>query len=255
MNRRYIQKLGTIFKSIWEKFIQNRPVYKKLHAKHERTTADLDKARHNLNALSGKHDALSHKYELTEANLDETHRNFNALSLEHRRAKAELDKAQHDLKNLHAEHKHTKANLIEAHREYNVLQEKHGRTTTALAEARRNLKNLREEHNQTKVALAEAHAEHDKLCEKHVDLDQKYTLVSNLLTAKSSENKVFEEFKKLFEGEFMDFANKESSLAEEASVVQKLQRVEKRLEEIVAFPHTFMKKSIAIGGGIQQWQV
>ena len=47
----------------------------------------------------------------------------------------------------------------------------------------------------------------------------------------------------------MDFANKESSLAEEASVVQKLQRVEKRLEEIVAFPHTFRKRSIAIGGG------
>ena len=52
----------------------------------------------------------------------------------------------------------------------------------------------------------------------------------------------------------MDFANKESSLAEEASVVQKIaESLRNALEEIVAFPHTFMKKSIAIGGGYQQW--
>ena len=42
---------------------------------------------------------------------------------------------------------------------------------------------------------------------------------------------------------------RESSLADEASAVQTLQRLEKKLEEIVAFPHTFRKKSIAIGGG------
>ena len=86
-------------------------------------------------------------------------------------------------------------------------------------------------------------------CEKYESLDQRYKLVSKLLNAKSSENEAFEKFKGLFDGPFMDFANKESSLAEEAEAIKKLQHLEKRLAEFVAFPHTFMKRSIAIGGG------
>ena len=41
MNWKYIQKLVTIFKSIWEKFIQNRPIYKKLHEEYKQTTDSL----------------------------------------------------------------------------------------------------------------------------------------------------------------------------------------------------------------------
>ena len=80
-------------------------------------------------------------------------------------------------------------------------------------------------------------------------LRQKYDLVSGLLEAKPSENKAFEKFKKVFNEDFMAFANKESSLADEATAVQRLQALEKRLEQFVAFPHTFAKRSIAIGGG------
>ena len=80
-------------------------------------------------------------------------------------------------------------------------------------------------------------------------LQQKYDLVSGLLEAKPSENEAFEEFKKVFNEDFMAFANKESSLADEVTAVQRLQTLEKRLEQFVAFPHTFAKRSIAIGGG------
>ena len=47
----------------------------------------------------------------------------------------------------------------------------------------------------------------------------------------------------------MAFANKESSLADEATAVQRLQALEKWLEKLVAFPHSFAKRSIVIGGG------
>ena len=85
--------------------------------------------------------------------------------------------------------------------------------------------------------------------EKYAALSQKYDLVSNLLTAEPVENEKLEEFRKLFKGDFMAFANKESSLAEEATALDKLRIVESRLEEIVAFPHIFAKTSVAIGGG------
>ncbi len=80
-------------------------------------------------------------------------------------------------------------------------------------------------------------------------LQQKYALITNLLSKKPSENEAFEHFKRTFEEDFMEFAGKESSLANEALAVTRLQDFLKRLEKIVAFPHTFTKHSVAIGGG------
>ncbi len=102
---------------------------------------------------------------------------------------------------------------------------------------------------QTQADLA---AMQQKCAQTQADLAavrQKYDLVSRLLAAKPGENEAFEKFKKVFNEDFMAFANKESSLADEATAVQRLQALEKRLEKIVAFPHTFAKRSIAIGGG------
>ena len=97
------------------------------------------------------------------------------------------------------------------------------------------LDGLQQKYNRTQADLAA--------------LQQKYDLVSGLLEAKPSENEAFEAFKKVFNEDFMAFANKESSLADEVTAVQRLQALEKRLEQIVAFPHTFAKRSIVIGGG------
>ena len=308
MSLKFIQKMSTL----WEKFIQNRPVYKKLCAEHERATVDLDKVRHNFNALRAEHDkllveqdALSKKYERATVDLDKVQGNLNTLQAEHERTVTDLAEARHNFNKLSEEHNQTQAALAEARAEHeratvdldkvrhnfnalraehdkllveqdalskkyeratvdldkvqgnlNTLQAEHERTVTALAEAHHNLNKLSEEHNQTQAALAEARAEQERttaafnnLSEEHDTLSQKYKLVSDLLYAKPGENEKFEKFKKLFKKDFMDFANKESSLAEEASAVQRLQRLEKHLEDIVAFPHTFTKKSIAIGGG------
>ena len=276
-------------KSIWERFIQNRPVYQKLRATYERATADLDEARHRVQQLQAKNEQTKTALNRTTGALDE-------LRAEHERVAVALDKAQHDLHEWHAkherttvelehtttaldgartEHEQTKADLRDEQKKYNALHEEykqtdwpawleeHEQTTRALDEEREKhatktaeFNALRGEHEQTTRALDEEckkhatkTAEFNKLSERHDSLDQKYELVSKLLNAKRSENEAFERFKELFEGRFMAFANEESSLAEEAAAVEKLQSLEKRLKELVAFPHTFTKKSIAIGGG------
>ena len=332
MNRRYIQKLGTILRSIWEKFIQNRPVYKKLCVEYERITDAFNKLRSEYDKLLVKQDALSEKYERVTGDLDdaqgnlntlqaehegtktylvETHQKYNALHEEHERTATALAEARHNLNKLSEEHNQTQAALAEARVEYerttdafkqlseehdkllleqgsrekkykqakadlnqaqgdlnlwieeceklllkqDVLSKKYERVTGDLDDAQGNLNTLQAEHEQTSTALAEERAEHErakaafnKLRGEHGGLSQKYKLVSGLLAAKPNKNEKFEEFKKLVKKDFMTFANKESSLAEEADAVRKMQTIEKRLEEIVAFPHTFTKKSIAIGG-------
>ena len=124
---------------------------------------------------------------------------------------------------------------------YKKLCAEHKRTKADLDKVRHNLNTLRVEHERTTDDFNNLRGEHG-------GLSQKYRLVSGLLAAKPNKNEKFEEFKKLVKKDFMTFANKESSLAEEADAVRKMQTIAKRLEEVVAFPHKSLKKSIAIGG-------
>ena len=92
-------------------------------------------------------------------------------------------------------------------------------------------------------------AEDAELRSEYEELQKKYKLVSDLLTAKPNEYVEFKKFENLLNGEFREFADAESSLAEEATAVQRLERLAERLKELVAFPHLSAKRSIAIGGG------
>ena len=257
------------------RFQQLQKAHGALTEKNDRTATDLEQARHrvqqlqkaheqttaDLNRTTGALDEARAEHERVTATLDKAHLDLQELHAKHERTTMELERATTALDEARAEHEQTKAELRDETKKYNSLHEEymqtdwpklleeHNQTTTALTEEREKhaektvaLNALREEHDQTETDLTKARHNFD-------ELDQKYKLVSDLLTPKSSENEAFVKFKKLFDGPFMDFANEESSLADEAAAVQKLQSLEKRLEEIVAFPHTFMKKSIAIGGG------
>ena len=92
-------------------------------------------------------------------------------------------------------------------------------------------------------------AEDTELRSEYEELQKKYKLVSDLLTAKPNEHVEFKKFENLLNEEFREFADAESSLAEEAAAVQRLERLAERLKELVVFPHLSAKRSIAIGGG------
>lgn len=80
-------------------------------------------------------------------------------------------------------------------------------------------------------------------------VENKYDLVSNFLKAEPLKNKELEEFKLLLTHDFIEFANNESALAEEAKAILLLQNVEKRLEKITSFPSIYNKNIVAVGGG------
>ncbi|CAA6822292.1 MAG: Unknown protein [uncultured Sulfurovum sp.] len=85
---------------------------------------------------------------------------------------------------------------------------------------------------------------------KQLDTVQnKYDLVSRFLDAKPSQSDSLQQFKSLVATDFIEFANHESALAEEAQALLLLQDVEKRLEEITSFPSIYNKNIVAVGGG------
>ena len=77
----------------------------------------------------------------------------------------------------------------------------------------------------------------------------KLELIDKILSAKNTGNNNLDELKNLLNKDFIDFANTESSLAEEAQAVLLLQAIEKELELIVNFSGIYNKNIIAIGGG------
>ncbi len=80
------------------------------------------------------------------------------------------------------------------------------------------------------------------------NLSLKYTLISKLLSVKL-ENEGVCKFKEIFEKEFLEFANSDDALPNEAEIVLKLQSIEKELSIIASCPELYKKNIIAVGGG------
>ena len=81
------------------------------------------------------------------------------------------------------------------------------------------------------------------------NIQTKYDLISEILASERKENEYFDKFKNLFREDFVKFANKEASLAEEAKAIIMLQDVEKELELIVSFSNIYNKNILSVGGG------
>jgi len=92
----------------------------------------------------------------------------------------------------------------------------------------------------------------ESLALKNTELNivqNKYNLISKFLDSTQLKNDSLEKFKVLINNDFMEFANNESALAEEAKALLLLQDVEKRLENITSFPSIYNKNIVAVGGG------
>lgn len=74
-------------------------------------------------------------------------------------------------------------------------------------------------------------------------------LIQSILSTPPESISSFDELKKFLNRDFLDFADDENSLPDEASAIVKLKRLEKDLEEIVYFRKTAVKTIGAIGGG------
>jgi hypothetical protein len=123
-------------------------------------------------------------------------------------------------------------------KEINSLIDKSNLLTT-------NLENTTTEYESVKTEFNT----HKDNSEKEINtLNTKHNLVSSLLTAKSTNEGLFL-YKETLYKEFIDFANSESSLANEAEAFLQLQAIEKELELITAYPDLYKKNTIAVGGG------
>ena len=91
--------------------------------------------------------------------------------------------------------------------------------------------------------------EYDKIYELYQDSKGRFQMIDKILSAKRIKNKNFEEYEKVFNEEFLHFANNENSLSEEAEVTLEFQDLREELIKIVNFNFLYSKNIIAVGGG------
>lgn len=117
-----------------------------------------------------------------------------------------------------------------------------------LAVQKEKLEHQFEEYKQGSLdTLASKNEKIKQIENKLQELKKKYLLVSKLLSAKSSNSGLLE-YKNALYSDFMNFANKEDSLANEAEAILTLQEIEQKLKLIAAYPNLHKKNTIAIGG-------
>lgn len=91
--------------------------------------------------------------------------------------------------------------------------------------------------------------EYDKIYELYQDSKNRFEMIDKILSAKRINNKNFEEYEKIFNEEFLPFANNENSLSEEAEVTLEFQDLREELIKIVNFNFLYSKNIITVGGG------
>ena len=104
------------------------------------------------------------------------------------------------------------------------------------------LKKITLELKSTKEVLDEEKAARD-------DLNNNFNFVASLLNAVPMVNQYFDEFTNLLNVDYVNYANKNDSLADEADALLKLQSVHKDLQLVVNCPMLYKKNIIALGGG------
>lgn len=136
--------------------------------------------------------------------------------------------------------------LSNSQNDYESLNKKYDDDTSKLS---KDLENKKSDYNELDNHHKTLINNHEELNQKHSQVTTKYDLVSKILGAKSADNESMEYFNLLAENDFIEFANEESSLAEEAKAILMLQNIQRELQMISSFPSTYNKNIVAVGGG------
>ncbi|GAA8371072.1 acyl carrier protein [Helicobacter pylori] len=81
-----------------------------------------------------------------------------------------------------------------------------------------------------------------------VGLKERYDLIARILNAKTS-NEGLEEYQKILDNEFLEFASGVDSLKEKEIALLMLQEIQKELQLVASYPSLFQKTIVAVGGG------
>lgn len=194
----------------------------------EQTRSELQNGVEALDAATRRHELLSQEHRDALARLD-------ALSTEHERLSARQAATAAELDNTRLALEDTRQALESTCEDLQNLLEAHDALQRTL-----------EDEQQQRAQLAD---ELNALHQRHGDTWTRFQLISRLLAARPRDNAGLVRFKELLSNEYMAFADRESSLATEATAVTMLQSIQQELALLVGFPEVHQRTIVGIVGG------
>ena len=119
---------------------------------------------------------------------------------------------------------------------------------TRLANLTDENENLEGRLRRSEQEVAQKEAELDSLNGKVAEQQLRQTLIAKLLSA-SNRNQGVLDYYHLLNHDFLEFANQEDSLEEEAAAFLELQAIGDELKVVASYPEFYKKRSLAIAGG------
>ena len=119
---------------------------------------------------------------------------------------------------------------------------------TRLAELTNENENLEGRLRRSEQEAEQKEAELDSLSGKVAEQQLRQTLIAKLLSA-SNRNQGVLDYCHLLNHDFLEFANQEDSLEEEAAAFLELQAIGDELKVVASYPEFYKKRSLAIAGG------
>lgn len=150
---------------------------------------------------------------------------------------------------LQASHGQLQERLATVMQRVGELESLIGSQRNELESSRQSLALLQEATDQLESAHAGLQGSLEAMESQHLTLRQKFDLVRSVLALEAPKNAGLDSFAQLISNDYLSFASRESSLADEAGALLALQAVQRELELIVDFPDIRGRTMLAIAGG------
>jgi GTPase SAR1 family protein len=108
---------------------------------------------------------------------------------------------------------------------------------------------LEELTSQLKHSHASLETNYEDISQQHLSLRQKSDLIKNILAQEPAHNLALTKFAQLINDDYMNFAGREASLAEEAQAMVEIQGILSELQMIMDFPSISGKRILGVAGG------
>ena len=220
-----------------------------LQENYEKKESELSTTKQSLAELKAKYQEQSSTLKTTQNNLESTEQTLRSLQENYNNTERELSSSKQSLNKLREQYKEqssflksTKMDLEKTENALRSLQENYNQKERELSTTTQDLTKIKAQYEDQTVSLEVTQQNLGSRIEQA-------KLVQKILSTPPETIEVFEKIRTFINKDFLNFADNETSLADEASVTLKLKSLEKDLEEIVYFRKTAVKTIGAIGGG------
>lgn len=173
---------------------------------------------------------------------------------------AHLRDVQNQLDTLSHEYQQQSILCAKQHNEINELKSRNDFLAEALANKQSELKEqllhqeqsvglLKQQIEKNQILLQRQENEYTHINQHYLSLNEKFSLVSKILALQPPENEKLTTLYNLINHDYMEFANRESSLAGEAQAVLDMQSILSEMQMLNNFPSIAGKTILSIAGG------